>query len=205
MRRRCVFCADIAAKVENRTTEKISRKLIFGLPCCCVAFQRHCGGPRSILDETIWSLTSPRVERISGSKKFRRLPKKTFATISAMTAGISSPINFAVFKLITNRNWVGCCIGSSAGFAPLKSYRHGQRRCERLPTRPGHTTSMPQREGNRRREPSWRVYLRRQIQQFAFARCRILRSARPQLRRNLQPQLLRLHVSVDPAPEPRML
>jgi hypothetical protein len=122
-----------------------------------------------------------------------------------MTAGISSPINFAVFKLITNRNWVGCCIGSSAGFAPLKSYRHGQRRCERLPTRPGHTTSMPQREGNRRREPSWRVYLRRQIQQFAFARCRILRSARPQLRRNLQPQLLRLHVSVDPAPEPRML
>ncbi len=33
------------AKVENRTTLKISRKLIFGLLCCCVAFQRHCGGP----------------------------------------------------------------------------------------------------------------------------------------------------------------
>jgi hypothetical protein len=33
------------AKVENRTTLKISRKLIFGLLCCCVAFQRHYGGP----------------------------------------------------------------------------------------------------------------------------------------------------------------
>jgi hypothetical protein len=37
--------ADIVAKVENRTTQKISRKSIFGLLCCCGAFQRHCGGP----------------------------------------------------------------------------------------------------------------------------------------------------------------
>src|SRR6185436_9633741 len=49
------------AKVENRTTLKISRKSIFGLLCCCVAFQRRYGGSWSILDETIWSLTSPRV------------------------------------------------------------------------------------------------------------------------------------------------
>jgi hypothetical protein len=33
--------ADIVAKVENRTTLKISRKLIFGLFCCCGAFQRR--------------------------------------------------------------------------------------------------------------------------------------------------------------------
>jgi hypothetical protein len=39
------FGSDIVAKVENRTTLKISRKLIFGLLCCCVAFQRHYGGP----------------------------------------------------------------------------------------------------------------------------------------------------------------
>jgi hypothetical protein len=32
-------------KVENRTTPKISRKLIFGLFCCCVAFHRHYGRP----------------------------------------------------------------------------------------------------------------------------------------------------------------
>jgi hypothetical protein len=37
--------ADFVAKVENRTALEISRKLIFGLLCCCVAFQRHDGGP----------------------------------------------------------------------------------------------------------------------------------------------------------------
>src|SRR5258705_5694179 len=83
--RRNVRCSgDSVAKVENRATRKISRKLIFGLLRRCVAFQRHYGGPWSILDETIWSLTSPLVKRISGSKKFRSSPpKKTFATISA--------------------------------------------------------------------------------------------------------------------------
>ena len=73
-----LLCADIVAKVENRATRKISRKLIFGLLCRCVAFQRHYGGPWSILDETIWSLTSPLVKRISGSKKFRSSPQKDF-------------------------------------------------------------------------------------------------------------------------------
>ena len=37
--------ADIVAKVENRTTLKISRKLIFRHLCCCIAFQRHYAGP----------------------------------------------------------------------------------------------------------------------------------------------------------------
>src|SRR5882762_9315981 len=70
--------ADTVAKVENRRTLKISRKLIFGLLCCCVAFQRRYGGPWSILNETIWSLTSPRIKRISGSKNFRSPPRKDF-------------------------------------------------------------------------------------------------------------------------------
>jgi hypothetical protein len=39
------FWVDIVAKVENQTTLKISRKLIFGLLCCCLAFQRHDRGP----------------------------------------------------------------------------------------------------------------------------------------------------------------
>ena len=38
------------------------------------SLQRHCGGPRLILDETIWSLTSPLVKRISGLKNFRASP-----------------------------------------------------------------------------------------------------------------------------------
>jgi hypothetical protein len=49
-----------------------------GLLCCCVAFQRHHGGPWSILNETIWSLTSPRVKRISGSKDFHSSPQNDF-------------------------------------------------------------------------------------------------------------------------------
>ena len=36
-KRACRLLADIVAKVENRTTQKISRKLIFGLLCGCVA------------------------------------------------------------------------------------------------------------------------------------------------------------------------
>jgi hypothetical protein len=76
--------ADIVPKVENRATRKVSRKLIFGLLRRCVAFQRHYGGPWSILDETIWFLTSPLVKRISGSEKFRSSPQKDFATISTM-------------------------------------------------------------------------------------------------------------------------
>jgi hypothetical protein len=42
---RLPLLADFVAEVENRTTLKISRKSIFGLLCCCVAFQRHYGGP----------------------------------------------------------------------------------------------------------------------------------------------------------------
>jgi hypothetical protein len=70
--------ADFVAKVENRSALKISRKPIFGLLCCCIAFQRGYEGPCSILDETIWSLTSPGAQRISGSKNFRSPPQKDF-------------------------------------------------------------------------------------------------------------------------------
>jgi hypothetical protein len=42
--------------------------LIFRLLCCRVALQRRYEGPWSILDESIWSLTSPRSKRISSSK-----------------------------------------------------------------------------------------------------------------------------------------
>jgi hypothetical protein len=35
------FAPDTVAKVENRSAPKISRKLIFGRLCRCVAFQRH--------------------------------------------------------------------------------------------------------------------------------------------------------------------
>jgi hypothetical protein len=74
----CLLCADIVAKVENRATQKISRKSISGPYCCCLACKRHYEGPWSILAKAIWSLTSPRVRRISGSKNFRSSPQKDF-------------------------------------------------------------------------------------------------------------------------------
>src|SRR5258705_222280 len=91
-----LLCADIVAKVENRATRKISRKLIFGLLRRCVAFQRHYGGPWSILDETIWSLTSPLVKRISGSKKFRSSPQKDFCNNIKRNADIAKFLSVKV-------------------------------------------------------------------------------------------------------------
>jgi ABC transporter substrate binding protein len=70
--------ADTVAKVENRTTLKISRKLIFRLLCCCLAIQRRYEGPWLILEESIWPLTSPRAKRISGSRIYRSSPQKDF-------------------------------------------------------------------------------------------------------------------------------
>jgi hypothetical protein len=37
--------ADIVAKVENRTTQKISRRLILELLCGCITLWRHYGDP----------------------------------------------------------------------------------------------------------------------------------------------------------------
>jgi len=70
--------ADFVAKVENRTIPKISRKLIFRLLCCCVAFQRHKEVRDRFWMKRYGSLTSPLVNRISGSKNFRSAPQKDF-------------------------------------------------------------------------------------------------------------------------------
>ena len=85
------YQGDTVAKVENRTTLKISRKLIFRLLCCCLAIQLRYGGPWSILDESIWSLTSPRVKRISDSRKFRSSPQKDFFNTIKAKADVQKP------------------------------------------------------------------------------------------------------------------
>jgi hypothetical protein len=40
--------------------------------------------------------------------------------LASTSGGIVRPICLAVFKFITNSNFVGCSTGSSAGFAPFK-------------------------------------------------------------------------------------
>src|ERR1700730_15981774 len=58
--------ADFVAKVEHRTTPKISRKWIFRRCCCRKVLWGQYEGRWSFLYETIWSLTSPRAKCISG-------------------------------------------------------------------------------------------------------------------------------------------
>src|SRR5215813_690592 len=44
----------------------------------------------------------------------------TLSARASTAGGIVRPICFAVFRLITNSNFVGCSTGSSAGFAPFR-------------------------------------------------------------------------------------
>src|SRR6476620_6481823 len=63
------YAVDVVAKVENRTTDKVSRKLVLGLRCCRVGF--------------------PRAKRISGSKNFRSSPQKDFCNTIPPEAEVS--------------------------------------------------------------------------------------------------------------------
>ena len=50
-------------------------------------------------------------------------PSSYLITLSALTStfgGIVTPICLAVFRLITNSNFLGCSTGRSAGLAPLR-------------------------------------------------------------------------------------
>jgi hypothetical protein len=72
------YWADIVAKVENRTTPKISRKQISRQLHRCNALHRRCEGPWSFSWETMRTLTSPYTKRISSPRKFRSSPQKDF-------------------------------------------------------------------------------------------------------------------------------
>jgi hypothetical protein len=70
----CPFRADIVAKVENRTTRRISRKSFLDAP----AAARLSGAKTKVGGRFGMSLTSRRAKRISGSKNFRSTPQKDF-------------------------------------------------------------------------------------------------------------------------------
>jgi hypothetical protein len=70
--------ADTAEKVENRTTLKFSRKPMFRRFHRCSARYARYEGPWSFLCKTMWSLTSPRADRISGPEKFCSSARKDF-------------------------------------------------------------------------------------------------------------------------------
>jgi hypothetical protein len=63
------------------------------------------------------------IERGAVSRCGVLFPPVHSITSSARTrndSGIVRPSAFAVLRLITNSNFVGCCTGRSAGFAPLR-------------------------------------------------------------------------------------
>src|SRR6266481_4560213 len=66
LRRMSPLVADIVAKVENRTTRRISLKSILRRACCRKALRRQYEGRWSFWYETMWSLMSPHAKRISG-------------------------------------------------------------------------------------------------------------------------------------------
>jgi hypothetical protein len=57
--------------------------------------------------------------------------RNTLSALAKTFGGIVTPICFAVFRLITNSNLIGCSTGMSAGFVPFKtlSIRAAARRC----------------------------------------------------------------------------
>jgi hypothetical protein len=94
--------ADTVAKVENRTTLKISRKPIFRRLHCCKALQRRYEGPWSFLSETMRSLTSTHAKPISGPRKFRPSSEKDFFnTIGAKRTFARSAMSAKRFGLQT--------------------------------------------------------------------------------------------------------
>ena len=68
-----------------------------------------------------------------------------FMTLSALAStfgGIVRPICFAVFRLITNSNFVGCSTGRSAGFAPFRIFRRARQRAATDSKGGGHRPSV---------------------------------------------------------------
>ena len=121
--------ADIVAKVENRTPPKISRKSIFRRRYCCNALRGRYEDRWSFLYEMMWSLTSRRAKRISGSKKIRSSAGKDFFNSIRQKRSIGLEKGISVFCLSSNTRrsyihsidgavecWVGLCASRDYNF-----------------------------------------------------------------------------------------
>ena len=74
------------------------------------------GGDRAVLRAASGHAAAP-PSSVMNSRRFIRSPRRRGR---AASAGMSRPSALAVLRLITSSNLVGCMIGSSAGFAPLR-------------------------------------------------------------------------------------
>ncbi len=75
------------------------------------SWARWSSTPRCYTSASAWTSTGARA-----STRY----SITWSARSSSVCGIVSPSAFAVFVLMTNSNLIGCSIGRSEGFAPLR-------------------------------------------------------------------------------------
>jgi hypothetical protein len=67
-----------------------------------------------------YPLLGPDLHRLDRTSFAWRTYSITSSATASSIGGIPIPSAFAVLRLITNSNFVACCIGRSAGFSPLR-------------------------------------------------------------------------------------
>src|SRR5215467_2839818 len=112
----------VAALAPSQLAERLCERGEPGLPLGIVRgdIREHANAPHSL------DLLRARRERPRGRAADERDELAPFHSItlsarSTRAAGTSWPIAFAVLRLMTSSNLVGCSTGESAGFAPRRS------------------------------------------------------------------------------------
>src|SRR5690242_21228909 len=78
---------------------------------------RRVSLPKCAAERCVLSLSLSPTQSLALVTRYSHL--MTLSARARTLGGIVRPICFAVFKLITSSNFVGCSTGRSAGFAPL--------------------------------------------------------------------------------------
>jgi hypothetical protein len=89
----------------------------------------HAGAPYSI---ALFRARGEGPDRCTAEQRDKLPPSHsiTSSAVASSEGGMVRPIAFAVLRLITNSNFVGCSTGRSPGFAPLKILStYSARRC----------------------------------------------------------------------------
>src|SRR5258705_9097253 len=90
--------ADIVAKVENRTTRRISVKSILGRACCRKALRRQYEGRWSFWYETMWSLHVATRETHQRSLKFSAPPGQITRQGRTLERALASQVTTATLR-----------------------------------------------------------------------------------------------------------
>ena len=119
------MCSSVAAYDRQIDISSV----ILSLGCALIGNRRTAGAViferanDSLVELVRFNLRASNV-RTRGLSHWNQVhPRDHLITLSALAStlgGIVKPICFAVFKLMTNSNLIGCSIGRSAGFVPFR-------------------------------------------------------------------------------------